>query len=292
VSGVQLPFGLPEVDYSNYSNRQLAALPLGVLLAALLVIGGFWVVTGAPVDPGIAFTGGTEMRVVADGDATREDLRTAFDTQPASIRSVPSDDSYIVTFDADVQATQVESQAQDAGFEVLSVDSTSASFGESAQIQAIGGVVVAFAGMSVLVFGMFRTFVPSIAVVVSAFSDIVVPVALMNLLGIELTLGSVAALLMLIGYSVDSDILLNNHIIRRSGRFYESAYRAMETGITMTLTSLSAMIVMTLVAMAFGIGLLSSIGLILVFGLATDLMNTYMLNMSLLRWWKYEGVGR
>ncbi|MEF8801652.1 MAG: protein translocase subunit SecF [Halolamina sp.] len=292
MSGVQLPFGLPEVDYSNYSNRQLAALPLGVLLAALLVIGGFWVVTGAPVDPGIAFTGGTEMRVVADGDATREDLRTAFDTQPASIRSVPSDDSYIVTFDADVQARQVESRAQDAGFEVLSVDSTSASFGESAQIQAIGGVIVAFAGMSVLVFGMFRTFVPSIAVVVSAFSDIVVPVALMNLLGIELTLGSVAALLMLIGYSVDSDILLNNHIIRRSGRFYESAYRAMETGITMTLTSLSAMIVMTLVATAFGIGLLSSIGLILVFGLATDLMNTYMLNMSLLRWWKYEGVGR
>jgi preprotein translocase subunit SecF len=289
---VQLPFGLPEVDYSNYSNRQLAAVPLGVLLAALLVIGGFWVVTGAPVDPGIAFTGGTEMRVVADGDATREDLQTAFDTQPASIRSVPSDDSFIVTFDADVRATQVESQAQDAGFEVLTVDTTSASFGESAQIQAIGGVVVAFAGMSVLVFGMFRTFVPSIAVVISAFSDIVVPVALMNLLGIELTLGSVAALLMLIGYSVDSDILLNNHIIRRSGGFYESAYRAMETGITMTLTSLSAMIVMTVVATAFGIGLLSSIGLILVFGLATDLMNTYLLNMSLLRWWKYEGVGR
>jgi len=292
MSGVQLPFGLPEVDYSNYSNRQLAAVPLGVLLAALLVIGGFWVLTGAPVDPGIAFTGGTEMRVVADDDATREDLRTAFESQPASIRSVPSDDSFIVTFDGDVPARELESQAQAGGFEVLSVASTSASFGQSAQIQAIGGVLVAFAGMSVLVFGMFRTFVPSIAVVISAFSDIVVPVALMNLLGIELTLGSVAALLMLIGYSVDSDILLNNHIIRRSGGFYESAYRAMETGITMTLTSLSAMIVMTLVASAFGIGLLSSIGLILVFGLATDLMNTYLLNMSLLRWWKYEGVGR
>jgi preprotein translocase subunit SecF len=294
VSAAQLPFGLPEVDYSNYSNRQLAAFPLGVLLAALVVIGGFWAVTGAPVDPGIAFTGGTEMRVVAEGDMDdpRQTLTNAFDEEPASIRSVPSDNSYIVTFKSDVPSNQLEDQASAAGFEVLSVDATSASFGQSAQIQAIGGVVVAFVGMSVLVFGMFRTFVPSIAVVISAFSDIVVPVALMNLLGIELTLGSVAALLMLIGYSVDSDILLNNHIIRRSGTFYESAYRAMETGITMTLTSLSAMIVMTVVATIFGIGLLSSIGLILVFGLATDLMNTYMLNMSLLRWWKYEGVGR
>jgi preprotein translocase subunit SecF len=49
---------------------------------------------------------------------------------------------------------------------------------------------------------------------------------------------------------------------------------------------------MTIVATAFGIGLLSSIGLILVFGLTTDLLNTYMLNMSLLRWWKFEGVNR
>lgn len=289
---MQLPFGLPEVDYSKYSNRQLAAVPVGVLLAALVVIGGFWAVTGAPVDPGIAFSGGTEIRVIAEGDQSREDLENAFDTQPASIQSVPSDDSFIVTFGTEASVSTVEAQAQQAGFEVRSVDDISGSFGESAQIQAIGGVIVAFGGMSVLVFAMFRSFVPSIAVVLSAFSDIVVPVALMNLFGIELTLGSVAALLMLIGYSVDSDILLNNHVIRRSGGFYESAYSAMETGITMTLTSIAAMAVMTVVAALFGIGLLSSIGLILVFGLVTDLMNTYMLNMSMLRWWKFEGVGR
>ena len=289
---MQLPFGLPEVDYSEYSNRQLAAVPLAVLLAALVVIGGFWAVTGAPVEPGIAFTGGTEMRVTPTGDQAREDLQNAFETPPESIQSVPSDDSFIVTFGNDVAATAVEDQAQQAGFEVGAVDDVSGSFGQSAQIQAIGGVIVAFGGMSVLVFAMFRSFVPSIAVVLSAFSDIVVPVALMTLFGIELTLGSVAALLMLIGYSVDSDILLNNHVIRRSGGFYESAYSAMQTGITMTLTSIAAMTAMTIVAALFGIELLSSIGLILVFGLVTDLMNTYLLNMSLLRWWKFEGVGR
>lgn len=289
---MQLPFGLPEVDYTEYSNRQLASVPVGVLLVALLVIGGFWAVTGAPVDPGIAFTGGTEMRLAVDSGDARQEIQAAFDATPSSIQSVPSDDTYIVTFGKDVDANALEKQARAAGFEVLSVDATSASFGATAQTQALLGILVAFGGMSVLVFAMFRTFVPSIAVVISAFSDIVIPVALMNLLGIELTLGTVAALLMIIGYSVDSDILLNNHVLRRSGEFYESAYRAMETGVTMTLTSLAAMAVMTLVASLFGIGLLSSIGLILVFGLATDLMNTYMLNMSLLRWWKFEGVAR
>jgi preprotein translocase subunit SecF len=97
---------------------------------------------------------------------------------------------------------------------------------------------------------------------------------------------------MLIGYSVDSDILLNNHIIRRSGGFYESTYRAMRTGVTMTVTSLSAMAVMSVVAYLFGIDLLADIGIVLVFGLAADLMNTYMLNLSLLRWWKFEGVAK
>lgn len=290
---MDLPFGLPEVDYTDYSNRQLAAIPLGVLLAALLVIGGFWAVTGAPVEPGVAFTGGTELRVVVgDADQPRQEIRRAFSAQPTGIQEVAGDDSYIVTFDQSVPTNQLETEASEAGFDVRSVESTSASFGAAAQVQALIGVAVAFAGMSVLVFAMFRSFVPSVAVVVSAFSDIVVPVALMNLLGIQLTLGTVAALLMLIGYSVDSDILLNNHILRRSGGFYDSMYRAMETGVTMTITSLSAMTVMTIVASIFGIGLLSSIGLVLVFGLATDIMNTYLLNVSLLRWYKYEGVAR
>ncbi len=290
--GVDLPFGLPEVDYSEYSNRQLIAVPLAVLAVALLIIGGVWLTTGAPVDLGMEFTGGTEMRLQIDGENPDQQIRQAFDAEPAGIQPVAGSDIYIVSFGTEVNSERLETQAENAGFGVESIDATSPSFGSEAQTQAIGGIVVAFVGMSVLVFAMFRTFVPSIAVVASAFSDVAVPLALMNVFGIQLTLGSVAALLMIIGYSVDSDILLNNHVLRRQGGFYESAYRAMETGITMTLTSIAAMTVMTIVATAFGIGLLSSIGLILVFGLTTDLLNTYMLNMSLLRWWKFEGVNR
>jgi preprotein translocase subunit SecF len=287
-------FEVPEVDYTRYTNRQLAAVPLAVLGVALLIIGGWYVATGAPVDPGLDFTGGAEIRVAVDGsDAdAREQIQQTFDPAPETIRSVPSDNTYILTFQTDqTGVSELETQARDAGLEVQSSYTVSAAFGSRTQQLALGGVAFAFFGMSALVFLMFRTFVPSIAVVISAFSDIVIPVALMNVLGIELTLGTVAALLMIIGYSVDSDILLNNHILRRSGDFYESTYRAMRTGVTMTLTSLSAMIVMTVVATLFGIQLLAAIGTVLVFGLATDLMNTYMLNLSLLRWYKYEGVG-
>jgi len=281
-------FGVRDVDYEKYSNRQLAVVPLAVLVAALLVIGAWWAMTGVPVDLGLEFTGGTEVQFTADDSI--DDVRAAFEgIEYDSIQPATAGNTYILTTQS-TDTDAIESAAAEAGYEIEQVQGRSPSFGASSQRQALIGLGVAFVGMSLLVFVLFRTFVPSIAVVLSAFSDIMIPVALMNLLNIQLSLGTVAALLMLIGYSVDSDILLNNHILRRRGGFYESTYRAMRTGVTMTLTSITAMTAMTAVATLFGIPLLPDIGLILVFGLVTDLMNTYLMNVSLLRYYKYEGV--
>jgi preprotein translocase subunit SecF len=281
------------VPYEDYNNRQLVALPLAALAIALIIILGAFLLSGTPVSLGLDFTGGTELRLSA-ADASSGDIETAFEDagiDVASVRSIGAGDSYVLTTqETDTEA--IEAVAQEVGDEVESIDSRSASFGSDTQRQALFAVLIAFVGMSVLVGLMFRTFVPSIAVVVSAFSDIVIPVALMNVLNIELSLGAVAALLMIIGYSVDSDILLNNHVLRRHGGFYESAYRAMRTGVSMTVTSIAAMVTMFLVSWYLGIPLLDDIALILVFGLTADLMNTYMMNMSLLRWYKFEGVGK
>jgi preprotein translocase subunit SecF len=278
------------VPYDDYSNRQLAAVPLAILAVALLIIAGAYVLTGAPVDLGIEFTGGSEIRFDAGGASDADIEETFSGVAVESLRSVGNEQE--VVFGPEVDTERVERLAEEAGYDVLSVESRSADFGSEAQGQALFGLVIAFVGMSIIIAIIFRTFVPSLAIVASAFSDIMVPLALMNLLGIDLTLGAVAALLMLIGYSVDSDILLNNHILRRHGDFYESTFRAMRTGVSMTVTSIAAMTTMAVVAWLFGITLLNEIALVLVFGLTTDLLNTYMLNLSLLRWYKYEGVAR
>ena len=285
---------VPEVDYTEYSNRQLLVVPLAVLALALLIIGGWYLLTGAPANYGLEFTGGTEVRIamddVEDPDAAIEE---AFSAEPDTIRSIPGDDVYVVTFRAGVvDAGTIEDEVEAAGFELRGLDEVSESFGADTRQLAIAGVGIAFLGMAVLVFALFRTFVPSVAVVASAFSDIVIPIAMMNLLGIDLTLGTVAALLMLIGYSVDSDILLNNSVLRRTGDFYESVHRAMRTGVTMTITSIAAMTVMAIAATILGVDLLRDIGIILVVGLFADLMNTYLMNVTLLRWYKFEGVKR
>ena len=288
---------VPDVDYTAYSNRQLVLVPLAVLALAIVVIGGWYVVTGAPATPGLEFTGGVELRVVDDGEDVRGQIETAFDRQPDAIQSIPADHVYVVTFRAAADAPdalpgRLDDQAAAANLETTGIDQVSPNFAADTVRTAIFGLALAFLGMSVLVFALFRTVVPSVAVVASAFSDLVIPVAAMNLLGIEMTLGIVAALLMIIGYSVDSDILLNNSVLRRTGGFYESVSRAMRTGVTMTITSMAAMIVMAIVATLFGIDLLRDIGIILAIGLCADLMNTYLLNVALLRWYTFEGVSR
>ncbi|MFP9193786.1 protein translocase subunit SecF [Natronosalvus vescus] len=287
---------VPEIDYTRYTNRQLAAVPLAVLAFALLILAGGYLVYGSPVALGTDFAGGTELTI--ETTSSESEIESAFSVEPESVQSVQAaENQYLVQFaptDADV-AEEAEANLEPVegndGVVQLTAE-TSASFGAAAQQTAILGLGAAFVGMSILAFLLFRTFVPSIAIVVSAFSDIVIPLAFMNIVGIQLSLGTVAGLLLIIGYSVDSDILLNNHILRRGGDFYESTHRAMRTGVTMTVTSMAAMLVMAISAWALGVELLMSIGLILFVGLAADLMNTYLLNLSLLRWYKFEGVAR
>lgn len=285
---------VPTIDYTDYTNRQLAAIPLALLVGALIILGVATVLTGTPVPLGIEFTGGAEIQI--ETTDSPEAIETTFDEPVNSVTQVgsPGSNQYIIEFQAgDYDSlSDLTDQADAAGYEILQEGERSATFAADSQQQALLGLAIAFLGMSVLVFLLFRTFVPSIAVVASAFSDIMIPMALMRLFNIELTLGTVAALLMLIGYSVDSDLLLNNHILRRRGDFYTSTFNAMRTGITMTVTAIAAMIVMAVVASLLGIPLLPAIGIILVFGLTADMMNTYLLNVSLLRYYKFEGIAK
>lgn len=283
-------FDVRDINYDEYTDRQLAAVPLAVLAIALLILIWWWVTTGSPVTLGIDFTGGTEMRVQTG--LSHSEIRATFGESLTSIQGVVgSNDVYVLQFQsANVQS--LRQQAQTAGMSVLSSAATPPSFGAGTQRTAIIGLVVAFVGMSIVVFALFRMLVPCLAVIAAATSNMLIPLAVMNLLGIKLSLGTVAALLLIIGYSVDSDILLTSQVLRRSGDFYESVYRAMETGVTMTLTSMAAMAVMAITASLFRIDLMASIGTILVIGLLADLMNTYLLNVSLLRWYKFKGIAR
>jgi len=134
--------------------------------------------------------------------------------------------------------------------------------------------------------------VPAGAVVLAAFADIAVTAAIMQVVGIPLSLGTTAALLMLIGYSVDSDILLTTRLLKRKGKLDEKLAGAFRTGIIMTTTTLAAIAAMWVVSTAGQVQIISDIASVLLIGLFVDLMNTWMLNAGILKGYILKGGGK
>jgi preprotein translocase subunit SecF len=172
------------------------------------------------------------------------------------------------------------------------IDQIGESFGKTLQSQALLALLFSFIGMSVVIFIAFRTFVPAAAVILSAFADMVMTAAAMNFIGISLTLGTTAALLMLIGYSVDSDILLTNRVLKRQGKLSEKLSGAFHTGIIMTSTTFAAVAALFVVSWLGSVQILMEISAVLLLGLVFDILNTWLTNAAILKWYVEKGGGR
>lgn len=279
----------PKPDYDKYTNKQLVMIPLVILFIAVSILVFWTALTGLPVDLGMAFVGGTEVRIdVGDIENPETQIDTLFESEQDSISSVPGTGEYIVTFASGVTSPEeVENKLNENPDMTLSqISQISPLLGGDSQKTALMGLGIAFALMSAFVFLLFRSIVPSLIVILSAVGNIAVATAAMNITGIALSMGTVGALLMLIGYGVDSDILMNTYVLREHKiSFNESIHEAMRTGVTMSITSIAAMVVMTIVATLFRIELLADMGFVLAVGLTADIIITYLLNVGILRYY-------
>ncbi len=166
-----------------------------------------------------------------------------------------------------------------------SVEFTTPSLGGSFYKQLLIAILIAFAFMSVVVFIQFRTFVPSAAVVISAFADIFMTLVVVDMTGMKVSTAGIIAFLMLIGYSVDTDILLTTRVLKRDeGSVNLRVFKAFKTGITMTLTSLVAVLSALLITSSFS-SVLEQIFTVLAIGLGFDLFNTWVTNASIIKWY-------
>lgn len=266
-----------------------------ILVIALGIVGFTWMGTGLPVQPGIDFSGG--IGVTIGTMDTPEQVREYFSAYPIeSVQGIDSGDgsSFLyLKFDTleDDGYMALVSHISDR-YPDAKIDLIGESFGQTLQNQSMLALLFSFIGMAIVIFVIFRTFVPSLAVVVSAFADIVMTAGAMNILGIPLSLGTTAALLMLIGYSVDSDILLTTRVLKRKGVFDEKITGAFRTGLIMTTTTFGAIAAMGIVAYIGQITIIWEISVVLLIGLAFDVMNTWLTNAGILKWYETHKKGR
>ncbi len=141
---------------------------------------------------------------------------------------------------------------------------------------------------TVFVFLFFRVAAPSIAVICGVVSDILIALGAMGLFGIPFTLASFAALLMLIGFSLDTDILLTMRMLKRSGDPVEKVVDAMRTGMTMSIAAIISFTVLLALAYATRISIYYEIAAVAVVGLIGDLFATWGINAVMMLWYVKE----
>ena len=272
-------------------NKKLIAIPLLILAAALIIIAVTTIQTGSPVHLGMDFVGGIQFTVTTS--LTEEQIKNAVSDYPLKNVRISGTRAILQFNQMDgEQLSSLENMIySNPSFRDIEEKQVAPIYSQELQKMALFAVLLSFVGMAISVFVLFRSAVPSLAIILVAASDILIPIAVMNVLRIELTLGTVAALLMLIAYCVDSDILLTNKVLKRSGNLDDKISGAMRTGLLMTTTTLAAFVVMFLVSTYLHyivpgvppIPLLSQISFIVLIGLSADILNAWFLNTGILR---------
>ena len=151
-------------------------------------------------------------------------------------------------------------------------------------INLIFSLIILAVLSALLIYIYVKNSVPAFAVMLSAFADITMTLALVNFIGMKISAAGIVAFLMLIGYSVDTDILLTTRLLKRKESINSALYRAFKTGTTMTLTSIIAIIAALIAIYSFST-ILNQIFIILLIGLGFDLFNTWITNASIIKWY-------
>ncbi len=273
-----------------FNYKFLLVIPLVVLIISLGVMVNQYNQTGEWFQRSIELKGGTVLTVSTKTPLEIKLIESSLHLKFPSVivRETRSFNIYgtLIEMDSETDVDAVLSELVSMGVDTSdhSIENVGSSLGSSFWLQAQFGLVLAFIFMGIIVFVIFRSLVPSMAVIASAVSDILITLAMMQVFGIQLSLAGFAALLMLIGYSVDTDIMLTSRLLRESDEkdLNVKMKRAIKTGLTMTLTTLGALVALLLSSISV---VLSQIAMVLLIGLVFDIMNTWLMNSVMLKWY-------
>lgn len=266
------------------SYRPLIAIPVAITVIALLIV----VFNG--LNESVDLRGGSLADLTLEKSISNAELESILKEKLGldDVKVISAAGNRVtVQFGTGVDVMKV-TDALDGVAKINSYRSVGPLLSKQALNQIYWAIGFAFLFMSITVFIIFRDPIPSVAVILAALSDIIIALGGMSVFGIPLSLASVGAILMLIGYSVDTDILLTTRLLKqRKGEINRRAFGAMKTGLTMSITAIASMTALYLVTLFIipEARVLSNIAAVLIIGLAGDILTTWLMNLGILKWY-------
>ncbi len=290
----KVPHNVERIEsWHDKHYKLLFLIPIFLLVFCSIYIVIFYHNTGDLMRKDITLTGGTSITLY-ENNVSSATLANALsgklpNLDVTSIYDFGTNMQKAVVLDTTGNWSTAQKELQDyLGYNLtegknVDVEFTGSTLGNSFYNQILIAILIAFVFMSIVIFILFRTFVPSMAVILSAFADIFMALVTVDIFGIKVSTAGIVAFLMLIGYSVDTDILLTTRMLRRTeGTLDQRLFSAFKTGMTMTLTSIFSIGFALIIVESFST-VLAQIFEIIVIGLFFDLLNTWITNVAILK---------
>src|SRR3989344_6515834 len=204
-----------------YHYKKVMIFPIILLILSIIVLGIQQARTGSIINRDISLQGGISATITTehpvDIQQLEQGLRTNFPDSDINVREL-GDLTTGKKIGILVELTNAKNDQLQPFLEKqlgisltsqnYSVEEIGASLSSSFFRELILTLIFSFLFMSIVVFIAFRKVVPSTAVIFTAFTDIVVTLAIVSIINLRISTAGVAAFLLLIGYSIDTDILL------------------------------------------------------------------------------------
>ncbi|ENN96607.1 preprotein translocase subunit SecF [Methanocaldococcus villosus KIN24-T80] len=259
------------------------SVPIFLIFISLMLI------TLKGIPKSIDITGGTEITIKLNKDIDLEKLKEMLKGEGELEILKSASGNYLVIRCKSEYLNDVKAKLREFFGDLNKLDYSEKTVGSvlSKKFFEEGGkaMLFAFIFMALAVYIAFRKPLASGVIILSALADLINTLGAMSLLNIQLSTATIAALLMVLGYSVDSNILLTTRVLKRTKDFDTAAKEAMKTGLTMITTTIVAMLILYIVVKLFipVADVLATISSIIIIALLFDIINTWMLNAGILK---------
>jgi preprotein translocase subunit SecF len=286
-TGKSFPEKAKDFYIAEYKKLFIVIIALTLIASA----GIFFTVmqTGEFTRRDVTLMGGVSLTVGTPYDTRDLEsfLSAAFPQGSINVRSIETGGaiSGIIVEASDIDEDELIAAVQErtgvTDRQEINVESMGSALGDSFFRQMFVALMIAFLCMGIVFHIYFRNLYATSAALLSAFLNLFITLGIMNIGGMRLTAGGIAAYLMLIGYSIDTSILLSTKMLKdRKDDLRKTIFRAMKTGLTMSFTGIAAIGISYLFTNNV---VLKQIMLILLVGLVIDIFTTWIGNLTFLR---------
>lgn len=279
----------------NKQYKKLFIIPIILVLVAILILFLNYQQTGDIIDRDVTLKGGLVITIDTGIEVNNleEQILKELPNSDVEVRQLKefasSTQIGLIIEASDVTEEEMKPVLEKIlglsleGGDNYSVEEAKSSLGEAFYQQMVVAILLALLFMAIVVLITFRTFVPSIAVVFAAFADMTITLAILSLFHVKLSTAGIAAILLLLGYSIDTDILMTTRVLKRKeGSVFDRILGSAKTGLTMTATTIVALGAGYFVSQSL---MLKQMFMIIIIGLIVDVLMTYLMNAGLLVWY-------